>query len=68
MRYTLQIGDRVRLIRATLLHKEGSLGSVTGKFTPHHATGCWTVTVEFDGSGHKTEFSYPGSPLERVQE
>jgi hypothetical protein len=68
MEYKLEIGDRVRLTRATLLHKEGSLGVVTGKFTPHHASGCWTVTVRFDETGYKTEFSYPGSPLERVHQ
>ena len=66
--YTLEIDDRVRLTRRTILHKEGSLGTVTEKFTPTHATGCWYVVVRFDGSTTETQFDYPGAPLQRSME
>ena len=66
--YTLEVDDRVRLTRKTVLHKEGSLGTVTEKFTPSHATGCWSITVRFDGSTTETQFDYPGAPLERTGE
>ena len=66
--YTLEIDDRVRLTRKTILHKEGSLGTVTEKFTPSHATGCWSITVRFDDCTTETCFDYPGAPLQRSTE
>jgi hypothetical protein len=64
--YTLSPGDRVRLTRRTILNEAGSVGTVTEKFTPHHATGCWYIAVRFDGTSAVTRFDYPGAPLIRL--
>lgn len=62
----LQIGDRVELTMDTLLDRKGKQGVVVGKFTPHWSTGCWEVTVRFDGNFWDTRFHYPTSLIRKV--
>jgi hypothetical protein len=65
-RFTLEVGDRVRLTRNTAMHDKGALGVVTNKYTPAHCTGVWDVTVLFDGRGFSSKFNYPDGSLERI--
>jgi hypothetical protein len=64
---TLNIGDRVRATRplAYGLIQAGRVGTVIAKFAPLHATGCWTITVDFQEPGWcPIQFSYPTDAVE----
>jgi hypothetical protein len=55
----LQIGDRVRLTRSTLMDRAGALGTITRKYVPAHCCGVWSITVRWDGNSHETSYPYP---------
>ena len=70
----INVGDRVKTIRDLSYGrvKAGTLGTVVEKYVPHWATGCWTITVEFDGdvvAGRliPTQLPYPDGTLELVE-
>lgn len=63
----IQVGDRVRLTRDTLMDRAGLLGTVTRKYVPMHCAGVWSLTVRWDGNSHETGYSYPtGGLVEHV--
>lgn len=68
MNSPLQIGDRVVLIRDTLMDRAGALGTVTRKYVPTHCTGAWSITVRWDGNAHETGYPYPTGGLVCVVE
>jgi hypothetical protein len=57
--FIVNIGDRVVLIRDTLMDRAGSLGIVTRKYVPFHAASCWSLTVRWTGNQHETSYPYP---------
>ena len=62
----LRVGDRVELTMDTILDRKGTQGTVVSKFTPSWSTGCWEVTVRFDGNYWDTSFNYPTSYIKKV--
>jgi hypothetical protein len=67
-RYLVSVGDRVELIRSTVMDKAGVRGTVTRKYVPPHCTGVWSITVQWDGNAHETGYPYPtGGLVERVE-
>lgn len=55
----LQVNDRVRLTRATMMDDAGKLGTVVRKDVPFHCTGVWSITIRWDGNQHDTSYPYP---------
>jgi hypothetical protein len=55
----LQAGDRVKLVRDTLMDKSGKLGTVVSKYVPPHCAGAWEITVRWDGNRWDTGYTYP---------
>ena len=62
----LNVNDRVELTRDIQLNSRGDKGTVIRKYVPPHSTGCWTITVKFDGNDHLTTFGYPDPILKRI--
>ncbi len=64
----LSIGDRVRATRDLSygIIPKGIKGVVVDKFTPHWATACWTVTIDFEVEGFdecRKRLDYPAGGL-----
>ena len=70
MATTMNPGDRVKTMRDIHYGRipAGTVGTVVEKYTPHWATGCWTITVQFDGDSGWTRLPYPDGTLELVEE
>lgn len=66
--FCVQVGERVTLIRDTLMDRAGSLGTVTRKYVPFHATSCWSLTVRWDGNQHETGYPYPNGLVARASD